>query len=124
MKTATLIARLVVRLFGLILLVLGVLFWSGHARELINTHMLLGVLFVIALWVLSGIAAASRASGGLVALGVVWGVVVLALGMTQASLMPGPAHWVIQVLHLVVGLIAMGLGETMGKRIQASSAAA
>jgi hypothetical protein len=33
--------------------------------------------------------------------------------------MPGSAHWVIRLLHLLVGLAAMGLGERLGERIRA-----
>lgn len=121
MRMTTTVAQMIVRLFGLILLILGALFWSGHALQLVNTHMLIGVLFVLALWTLSGIAAAAHQSGGLVALGFVWGIVVLALGMTQQTLMPGSAHWVIRVLHLLVGLAAMGIGENLAKRIKSSA---
>lgn len=122
MRTTTTIALMVVRLFGVILLVLGGLFWAGNALQLVGTHMLIGVLFVLALWVLSGVAAATRQSGGLVASGFIWGIVVLALGMMQKSLMPGSAHWVIQVLHLLIGLIAMGLGERLAAGIKRSQA--
>lgn len=113
---------MVVRLFGVILLVLGGLFWSGNALQLVGTHMLIGVLFVLALWTLSGVAAAAHQSGGLVASGFIWGIVVLALGMVQKSLMPGSAHWVIRVLHLLIGLIAMGLGERLAAGIKRSQA--
>ncbi|MEO9115434.1 MAG: hypothetical protein ABI311_04670 [Gemmatimonadaceae bacterium] len=118
----TTIAQMVVRLFGVILIVLGGLFWSGSALQLVNTHMLLGVVFVLALWVLSGIGAATRQSGSLVATGFIWGVIVLALGMVQKSLMPGAAHWVIQVLHLLIGLIAMIIGERLAAGIKRSVA--
>jgi len=122
MRTITTIALMVVRLFGIILLVLGALFWTGNALQLVATHMLLGVLFVLALWTLSGIGAATRQAGGLVASGFIWGIVVLAFGMMQQSLMPGSAHWVIRVLHLLIGLIAMGLGERLGAGIKRSQA--
>src|SRR5665213_909575 len=122
MRTTTTIAQMVVRLLGLVLIVLGGLFWGGRALELVNTHMLIGVLFVLALWVLSGIGAAARQSGGLVATGFIWGIIVLALGMMQQSLMPGSAHWVIRVLHLLVGLVAMVIGERLAAGIKRSQA--
>jgi len=122
MRITTRVALMVVRLFGAILIVLGILFWQGNALQLVNTHMLLGVLFVLALWTLSGIGAATHQSGGLVATGFIWGIIVLALGMTQQSLMQGSAHWVIRVLHLLVGLIAMGIGERLAGGIKRSQA--
>ena len=47
---------------------------------------------------------------GLVALAAVWGLIVPILGVMQTQLLPGGAHWVIEVIHLLVGLVAIGLG--------------
>ena len=116
MRTTTTVAQMLLRLFGLILIVLGIIFWTGNALSLVNVHMLIGLLFVLALWLLSGLAAAAHQSAGVVALGFVWGIIVLALGMMQRGLMVGSAHWVIQVLHLLVGLIALGIGERLAMK--------
>jgi hypothetical protein len=48
----------------------------------------------------------------------VGGLVVLVLGMTQTSLLPGSSHWVIQVLHLLIGMAAVGSGEAIGGRLR------
>ena len=93
--------------------ILGIGFWTGHWANLVNAHMAIGALFVIALWVIAGIAAAHRRAGSLVAFGFVWGVVVLALGMTQQRILIGDLHWVIRVLHLVVGIAAMPIAERL-----------
>lgn len=122
MKTATTALQMLIRGCGVILIVLGVLFWTGSAETLVPVHMLLGLILVLALWALAGVAASSGVSVGLVVLGVVWGLVVLVLGMTQRSLLPGSSHVVIQVLHLLVGLGAIGIAESMGMRIKRQSA--
>jgi hypothetical protein len=119
MKTATTIVRMLVRLCGLGLLTLGLLFWTGNARALIPLHMLLGLVLVLALWTLAGLAARAGAPIGLVVLAVVWGLIVPALGLTQTQLLPGSAHWIIQVLHLLVGLGAIGQAEGLARRIKA-----
>jgi hypothetical protein len=102
---------------GLIQIVLGVLFWTGHALGLITLHMIIGAVFVLCLLTLSvlGFRAGhpAQAAGGLV-----WGVIVLAFGMTQAQILPGQYHWVVRVLHLVMGLIAMGVARGLTVRIQ------
>ena len=49
---------------------------------------------------------------------VIWVVIVPLLGLNQTSLLVGPNHWVIQVLHLVVGLGAIALAETLARRIK------
>ena len=82
MRTTTTVAQMLLRLFGVILIVLGIIFWTGNALSLVNLHMLVGVLFVLVLWLLSGLAAAAHRSAGMVVLGFVWGIIVLALGLT------------------------------------------
>lgn len=103
---------------GLVMVILGVSFWTGHAMALVPVHMLIGVLLVLALWTLAGVAAASGVSPGLVALAVVWGLVVPVLGVTQEQLLPGATHWVIQVLHLLIGLGAIGMAQGLGARVR------
>ena len=93
--------------------IVGIGFWTGHWTSLVNVHMAIGSLFVVALWVIAGIAAAHGRPGRLVAFGFVWGVVVLALGMTQQSILVGDLHWIVRVLHLVVGIAAMPIAERL-----------
>ena len=102
------------RLDGVVMLILGGLFWTGNALALIPVHMLLGIVLVLTLWSLALIAARSGVQPGLVGFAIVWGFVVPILGMTQSGLLPGPAHWVIQVIHLLVGITAVGLADTLG----------
>jgi hypothetical protein len=123
-KSVTLIARLLLSLFGIALLVLGILFWTGHALSLLSLHMLLGALFVVSMWVLVIAGFLVPGSRGFALLVLVWSLIVPALGVTQLSLLPGAGHWVIQVLHLLVGLIAMGLGHSLARRIGRRPAAA
>lgn len=118
MKTATTVAQMIVRVCGVLLIILGLVFWTGHALRLIPIHMLLGLILVLALWALAAIAATAGVDAGQVILAVILGVIVLALGMAQNSLLPGPSHWVIQVLHLLLGLAAIGDGEALGARIK------
>jgi hypothetical protein len=118
MKTATTVAQMLVRLTGLIQIVLGVLFWTDNARSLVPVHMLVGLVLVLALWTLAGLAARAGVNPGLVALAIVWGLIVPILGVTQTSLLPGAAHWTIQVLHLLLGLGAIGQAEALAARIK------
>ena len=50
-----------VRVLGVTLVVLGVLFWVGIAYGLISIHIALGFILVFALWGLAGVAARSKA---------------------------------------------------------------
>jgi len=118
------ITHYAVRYIGVLLILLGITLWTGNALNLIPLHMALGVLFVLSLWTLAALAARAGVALGFVVLVAVWGIVVIALGMTQDSLLPNNAHWVIQVLHLLVGMAAIGQGEGLYRRAARSSAAA
>ena len=116
MSVANRVAQLLMRTLGSIMLVLGGLFWTGNALTLIPIHMLLGLALVLTLWTLAAIAARAGVHLGLVLLAAVWGLVVPVLGMSQDSLLAGPAHVLIQILHLHVGVTAIALGETLARR--------
>ncbi len=118
MKTATAIFQWLVRLTGLIQLVLGVFIWTGNADALIPIHISSGVVLVLSLLTLAVLAAFARVNPAFVALAIVWGLITVLLGLTQERLLPGPAHWVIQVVHLLVGLGAIGQAENLARRIK------
>jgi hypothetical protein len=63
MKLATTIAQTVVRTLGAIQIGLGVLFWTYNALNLIPLHMLIGLVMVLALWVLAGLGLRWRTPG-------------------------------------------------------------
>jgi hypothetical protein len=115
MSLATRLAQFLIRALGTIMLILGLLFWTGNALTLIPVHMLLGLLLVLTLWTLAALAARAGVDLRLVLLAVAWGVIVPILGVMQDSLLVGPAHVLIQLLHLSVGLAAIALGELLGR---------
>ena len=118
MKTVTTVVHMLLRLAGLTAIVLGVLFWTGNALSLIPIHMLVGFVVVLSLWTLAVLAARAGVQRGLVALALVWGLIVPILGIMQNRLLPGSAHWVIQVVHLLVGMGAVGQGEGLATRMK------
>lgn len=106
------IASVVLSLAGVLALILGLLMWAGHGPNLIQMHMLLGLLAVGALWIIGIAQTFSRAGSWFIAAcAVVVGAVMIVIGLNQARLMLGPFHWVIQVLHLVLGLLVIGIGH-------------
>ena len=119
------IANMVLRLLFLIQLVLGLLFWFGQAGGFVLLHMLIGLLFIIDVWFL-GVVQGLRANGsiGLTMGTFVVGLLLAIVGMTQGVLITGSAHWVIQVIHLLLALVAMGLGEASFARYNRSVSAA
>jgi hypothetical protein len=118
MKTAAVIVQYAVRLLGLVLIVLGFLFWSRAAFSLIPLHMRLGETLVALLWILALLGIRAKARAGLIAAAILWGLVVVAFGMNMGGFLPGRAHEVIRVAHFLIGLGAIGLSESLGARIK------
>src|SRR5712691_134215 len=118
MRTTLTIAQMLVRITGVLQLILGLLLWGGGAPGLRPVHMLLGVVFVLSLWLLAAVASQAGVPIGMAAGVALMGLIVLILGLTQDSLMPGGSHWGIQVLHLLVGLVAIASGEIVGGRLR------
>jgi uncharacterized membrane protein len=119
------IASWVVRLGGLVMIVLGLLFWTGNATNLVNEHMTLGMIVVLALWLLAGNYASRKgANVGLAAGAFLTGIVVLGVGMTQTRLLPGSGHIIIEVLHFLLGLTLISFGEIITGRLRRLDAGA
>jgi hypothetical protein len=124
MRTTATVAQWLVRITGLIQIVLGLLFWTGNQLTLVPVHILVGLILVLSLWTLAFIGARSGVQPGLVVVAFLWGLLVPILGLTQSQILTGGAHWLIQVLHLLVGLAAIGQGEALGARIRRLAPAA
>lgn len=102
-------------LAGLAALTLGLLFWIAQI-DLINIHMLLGLIVALALLVLGIVAVSTRGMRLLGAIGIVYALIVPVFGLTQARLLVGSTHWLIQAAHLLVGLGALALMGIIGTR--------
>ncbi len=124
MRTTAIVAQWLVRVTGLIQIVLGVLFWTGNQLTLVPVHTLVGLILVLSLWTLAFVAARARVQPAFAAVAFLWGLLVVVFGYTQTQLLTGSAHWLIQVLHLLVGLTAIGQAEGLGQRIKQAPAAA
>ncbi len=123
MEAATLsrtvsIARGIIRLALIVQLVLGFLFWAGNATSLVDLHQFIGIVLVLSLEVLVFAAARAGVDRPLVVLAGIWGIIVVVFGLSQQNILTGSAHWVIRVLHLLVGLAAVGLSEALAGRIE------
>jgi hypothetical protein len=118
------ITAIVLRVCGILALILGLLFWTGNTLNLIPVHMLLGLLVVLSLWIV-GVAQAFAPGGSwpLAVAALLVGALVIAVGIRQSSLLVGPFHWVIQVIHLLLGGLAVGLGQIAAARYRKRSAA-
>jgi hypothetical protein len=117
MKTAASVLQMIVRITGVLQIVLGVVFWTGNAGSLVMVHILSGMILVFALWGLGILSIQARASVPVALVAFVWGLLTIGLGMSQDQIFIGPSHWIVQVLHLLIGIGAIGLSERLGAGI-------
>jgi hypothetical protein len=71
---------------------------------------------VLAFWTQAALAHRAGVPGRLVAVAAVWGLIVPIVGLTQTNLLTGSLHWVIQVIHLLLGIGLIGLAENLATR--------
>lgn len=113
MNRSILITRTTVLVAGVIQLILGALFWSGIGQNLVPVHATVGAILVLTLWTEAYFAARAGAPRGLVAITVVWGLIVPVFGIMQTGILSGSLHWIVQVIHLLLGLTAMALASIL-----------
>ena len=118
MRRTVTIAQGIVRLTAIVQIVLGVLFWTDRATDLVPLHQTVGIILVLALETLVVAGARAGVDRWLLVIAGIWGVVVVVLGYSQESLLAGSAHWVVEVLHLLVGLGAIGQAEVLATRVR------
>ena len=94
----------------------GWLNWIANSTGFIFTHMVLGIAFALLLLALSLIQLLTGRMRLLGASGVVYTLILTALGFTQTSLLVGPMHWLIQTAHVVIGFGALVLVQVIGVR--------
>jgi hypothetical protein len=100
---------------GLGALTLGLLFWIANLN-FISIHMLFGLIVALSLLILGIVGVFTRGLRLLGAIGIVYALIVPTFGVTQATLLEGSLHWLIQTAHLLVGLGALALAGILGTR--------
>jgi hypothetical protein len=126
----TLVVRIavnIVRIGVLIQLASGIVFWTGNADNFQIVHIVIGILVVLALWTLGIVQGLQGGSFGLALATFVVGFLLVLVGLFQTRWLIGSNHWIIQVVHLLLGLSAIGLAEMIGvryRRMAAKKAAA
>ena len=113
-----------IRVVGVVQLALGLIFWTGNALGLVDLHQLIGILLVLGLWTQAALAHRAGVPASLVAGAAVWGLLVPIVGLAQRDLLPGSAHWVIQVIHLLLGVGLLATAERLAIRAKDRLAAA
>jgi hypothetical protein len=121
MRTITAVSLWIVRVAGTVQLVLGILFWTGHGYRYLPLHIVSGVVIVLTLWTVAVLALVARTRPGLATFGLIWGLALPAFGIRQAMILVGPMHWIVRVVHLLMGLAAMGVAGALGQAMLAAA---
>ncbi len=108
--------RWVARLDGLIALILGALLWTGSAGQL-KAHIATGFIMTLTLLLLGLLGFFSRLKPVMPLVAIFWAVLLPYVGFLQLRLFPGASHIVIQVVHLLIGVCAIGVAEAIGAQI-------
>jgi uncharacterized integral membrane protein len=96
--------------------VVGLGLWTGRWYSLVGMHRTVGVTYVILLWAIAVLAMVQRRSIKLALFGLLWGLVIAALGFAQQGILMGELHWIVRVVHLIVGLAAMPIAERLAPK--------
>jgi hypothetical protein len=121
MRTATAVILWIVRVAGVLQLLSGALFWAGRGTDYVPLHVVVGVSIVLALWTLAVFAFVARTRPGLAVFALIWGLVLPAFGIRQAAILIGPMHWIVRVVHLLMGLFAIGMAIPLARAILAAA---
>jgi len=109
------ILQIIVGLAGLCALVLGLVIWIANI-DLTDIHMLFGLLVTLGLLVMSIIALTAPGLRIWGFAGIVYAIILLIFGESQSNILAGNLHWLIQVLHTLVGIGALVLTGFLGAR--------
>jgi hypothetical protein len=107
----------IARVAGVAALLLGLLFWIAQI-DFISVHMLLGLTLALSLLVLGIVMVFTGGMRLLGAASIVYAFILPVFGLTQAGLLVGNLHWLIQTAHLLVGLGALALVQGIYTRYE------
>lgn len=101
------------RITGLGALLLGVFLSQGRLTGTLRLHMTLGALVAVYLAMLSLAAGFARVRPPMALVGLLWAAATVYVGLKQNVMMQGSSHWVIEVVHVLLGVGAIGLVEML-----------
>src|SRR5215467_3435830 len=105
----------IIRLAGTGALVLGLLIWTLNL-DVVSIHMLFGLLVALSLLLISLLSAFTRELRIVGIIGIVYAFIVPLLGLNQETLLTGSLHWLIEALHLLVGIGALAFAGVLSMR--------
>lgn len=103
------------RLVGACELTLGLVIWFVGVSS-VSLHILLGSVMVLILLIVGAIALSVKETRSLGVIGILYAAILPGFGMVQMSLLIGPLHWLVQSLHLLIGVGSIAVVHLIGAR--------
>ncbi len=120
LKTFAKVLIMLVRLIAILSIVFGIMIWSGTGQQFLGAHIGLGFLITLCIGLLAVIGLANRVIPlGILAL--VFAVLLPVVGLKQFPLAMSPNFGLIQTLHVIVVLAALGIAEALHARVAKSA---
>jgi hypothetical protein len=119
MRSTLTILSMLARLIGVVQIVTGLSLWLGWLTNARTLHIALGSLLALVIWIIALLALFALSTRGVALFTLLWGALMLWLGMAQTGLLVGTGHWAVRLAHLLVGLAALGLAESLTKAVKA-----
>jgi hypothetical protein len=124
MRTALMVAQGTLLVCGGLLLVLGIVIWTGNGDGLIGLHVVIGLALVLTLWSICAMAAVAGVSASTVAFAAAWGLLVIAFGLVQEGVLAGSWHWAVQVLHVAISMGGIWWGRRLARLVRRAQSTA
>ena len=112
MKGFVIALRWVARIDGLAALILGILLWTGSPTSL-KIHIVTGFVMAIMLVLIGLMGFFSQIKPTLPIVATTWAFLLPYVGFAQLKFFSGASHIVIQVIHLLIGISAIGIVEAL-----------
>ncbi len=123
MSATARLLKMLIRLSGAGALLLGLTIWAGYAPSWLTVHIAFGVVLVVAMWAAAALAARTATHRALSMFAFLWGIGVVAFGRAQATILPGSAHWIVSLAHLIAGAVTIALGVALAAGVERATSA-
>lgn len=109
--------RWVARLDGIGALILGIVLWTGSLGFL-KIHILTGFIMSVTMLLIGLLGLFARVKPTLPIIAIAWAPLLPYVGFAQLKLFPGAIHVVVEVIHLLIGICAIGIAEALAAKIK------
>jgi hypothetical protein len=109
--------RWMARLDGVGALILGIILWTG-SPGLLKIHILTGFIMSSTMLLIGLVGLFAHVKAALPIVAIVWALLLPYVGFAQLRPFPSTGHLIIQVIHLLIGICAIGIAEALTAKIK------